>query len=120
MNIITRASHNPIILTLTTSQRLILLVQSPNNVYQSKPWLQQYFFSPKSNASLTHEILFYPLFHNKQKLLHSKWFISRTNYPAAFKFIHVSFEGWYLLKTRWVFSSNAVHVLARELFSPTC
>jgi hypothetical protein len=34
------------------------VVQSPNNVYQAKPWLQQYFFSPKSNASLTHEILF--------------------------------------------------------------
>jgi hypothetical protein len=55
------------------------------------------FFSPKSNASLTHEILFYPSFHNKQKLLHSKCYISRTNNPTAVKFIHVSFEGWYYM-----------------------
>jgi hypothetical protein len=41
---------------------VISLVQSPNNVYQAKPWLQQYFFSPKSNASLTHDFFFLSIF----------------------------------------------------------
>jgi hypothetical protein len=57
------------------------------------------FFSPKNDALVTHEILFYPSFHNIQKLLHSKCYISRTNYPTAFNIIHVSFEGWYFLKS---------------------
>jgi hypothetical protein len=63
------------------SQRLISLVQSSNNVYQAKPKKQCF-------------ITFYPSFHNKQKLPHSKCYISRTNYPTAFKFVHVPFEGW--------------------------
>jgi hypothetical protein len=64
----------------------VLLVQSLHNVYQAKPWLGfNSIFLPKSNASLTHKILFYSYFHNKQK----------TYYSTAVKFIHVSFEGWY-------------------------
>jgi hypothetical protein len=60
-----------------------------------KPSFNRIFFLPKSNPSLTHELLFYPSFHNKKKLLDSKCYISRTNYLTAVKFIHVSFESWY-------------------------
>jgi hypothetical protein len=58
-----------------SSSMLIFYWLSPNNVYQAKPRLQQYFFRQKA-TSLTHEI---PSFHNKQKLFHSQCYISRTS-----------------------------------------
>jgi hypothetical protein len=56
------------------------------------------FFLAKKQCFTNPRNSFYPSFHNIQKLLHSKCYISQTNYPTAFKFIHVSFEGWYFQK----------------------